>query len=169
MNEAFGPLLAIFFAAGRAVGIEELARGLERPAEDVKKDVDALKAYLADGRLGVDLEEVAGGWRLVVHENALEAVRKALKPRPPRLSKAALEVLAVVAYHQPVSKAEIDAARGKDSGAALEGLLERRLIVAEGKHPRRYRTTPRFLELFGLKSLEDLPPPPENKLPEMRD
>ncbi len=169
MSPELGPLLAILFAAGRAVTPAELARGLGRPPEEVKRLLDELTARLADGELGVRLERVAGGVRLVVHPDHAEAVRRALRPRPPRLSRAALEVLAVVAYHQPVSKAEIDAARGKDSAAVLEGLLERGLIEAVGKHPRRYRTTPRFLELFGLESLDDLPPPPGGGLPAMRD
>jgi len=165
----FAPLLAILFAAGRAVTLEEFARGTGRDPKTLEEDLNALQRALADGRLGVALEAVAGGWRLVVHPDALAAVRRALKPRPPRLSKAALEVLAVVAYHQPISKAEIDAARGKDSGAVLEGLLERGLIAAEGKHPRSYRTTRRFLEVFGLQSLDDLPQPPAAELPELRD
>jgi len=169
MNPEFAPLLAILFAAGRAVRLEELARGTGLEEDEVRRRLEALEAYLREGSLGVALEAVAGGWRLVVHPRWLEAVRRALKSRPPRLSRAALEVLAIVAYHQPVSKAEIDAARGKDSGAVLEGLLERGLIEAEGKLPRRYRTTRKFLELFGLNSLEELPPPPRSELPEMRD
>jgi len=78
-------------------------------------------------------------------------------------------VLAIIAYHQPISKPEIDSIRSKDSGAVLEGLLERGLIQAEGKLPRRYRTTRKFLEVFGLNSLDELPPPPAPEMPEMRD
>jgi len=166
VKKELAPLLAVLFAAGRPLGEEELARGLNLPKDELKARLEELRAELEPGTLGVALERVAGGWRLVVHPQHLEAVRRVLKPRPPRLSRAALEVLAVVAYHQPVTKAEIDAHRGKDSQAVLEGLLERGLIRAEGKHPRRYRTTERFLELFGLESLDDLPPPPEP--PELR-
>ncbi len=168
MNEVQAALLAILFAAGRAVAPAELARGLGRPQAEVERALLGLEAALGDGHLGVALERVAGGVRLVVHPRHLKAVRKALKPRPPRLSRAALEVLAVVAYHQPVTKAEIDAARGKDSGAAIEGLLEKGLIEAASTRPRRYRTTARFLEVFGLKGLDDLPPIPEAGLPELR-
>ncbi len=169
MKPELAPLLAILFAAGRAVAPDELARGLGQSPEEVEKRILELERHLADGSLGVRLERVAGGVRLVVHPKHAEAVRRALKPRPPRLSRAALEVLAIVAYHQPISTAEINAARGKDSAAVIEGLLERGLIEAVGKHPRRYRTTKRFLEIFGLESLEDLPPPPAGELPAMRD
>jgi len=169
MNPELAPLLAILYAAGRAVQLEEFVRGTELEEAEVQRRLEALEATLAEGSLGVALERVAGGWRLVVHPKWLEAVRRALKPRPPRLSRAALEVLAIVAYHQPVSKAEIDAARGKDSASVLEGLLERGLIEAEGKLPRRYRTTQKFLEVFGLNSLEELPAPPSAELPQMRD
>ncbi len=162
-------LLAILFAAGRAVSPGEAARGLGVDKGEIQALFDELEEVLRKGQLGVALERVAGGARLIVHPHHAEAVRRALKPRPPRLSRAALEVLAVVAYHQPVTKAEIDAARGRDSGAAIEGLLERGLIAAEGKHPRRYRTTARFLELFGLNSLDELPPAHPHGLPKMRD
>ncbi len=169
MKQELAALLAILFAAGRAVTLDELARGLDKEPGKVEDLVRELQDELTDGAYGVALERVAGGIRLVVHPDYAELVRKALKTRPPRLSKAALEVLAIVAYHQPITKAAIDAARGRDSGAVLEGLLERGLIAAEGKHPRRYRTTTRFLELFGLESLDDLPPPPGGELPAMRD
>jgi len=161
-------LLAILFAAGRAVGLAELARGMGTDEAEAGRVLAGLEARLADGGHGVAVERVAGGARLVVHPAHLAAVRRALRPRPPRLSRAALEVLAIVAYHQPVTKAEIDAARGKDSGAVIEGLLERGLIAARPGRPRRYLTTARFLELFGLSSLEELPPIPEAGLPELR-
>ncbi len=169
MKQELAALLAILFAAGRAVRLDELARGLGKGPGEIVGLVNELEVELSDGAFGVALERVAGGVRLVIHPNHAELVRRALKPRPPRLSKAALEVLAIVAYHQPITKAAIDAARGRDSGAVLEGLLERGLIAAEGKHPRRYRTTPRFLELFGLESLDELPPPPGGEPPAMRD
>ncbi len=169
MKQELAALLAILFAAGRAVSLDELARGLEKEPGEVEELARELEAKLSDGAFGVALERVAGGVRLVVHPDHAGLVRRALKARPPRLSRAALEVLAIVAYHQPISKAAIDAARGRDSGAVLEGLLERGLIAAEGRHPRRYRTTPRFLELFGLESLDELPPPPGGELPAMRD
>ena len=169
MREELGRALAVLFAAGRAVSPEELARGLGVTPERAEELLIEVQRRLEDGSLGVTLERVAGGARLVIHPRHAEAVRRALKPRPRRLTRAALEVLALVAYHQPITKPEIDAARGKDSSAAIEGLLERELIAAEGKRPARYRTTQRFLELFGLNDLSELPPLPESGVPELRD
>ncbi|GAA6736653.1 SMC-Scp complex subunit ScpB [Thermus oshimai] len=155
-------ILAVLFAAGRPVALKEL-RALGYPEEALLRALKALEADLAEGHLGVGLERVAGGWRLIVHQRALPAVERVLKPTPPRLSKAALEVLALVAYHQPVTRAELEAMRGKSVEGLLEGLLERGLIRVVGEkeapgRPKLYGTTERFLEVFGLESLEDLPP-----------
>ncbi|KGQ20885.1 SMC-Scp complex subunit ScpB [Thermus filiformis] len=154
-------LLAVFFAAGRPLSLKELsALG---PEDRVLREVQALEKELDSGALGVRLERVAGGWRLVVHHQALPAVEAVLKPSPPRLSKAALEVLALIAYHQPVTRAELEAMRGRSVEGVLEGLLERGLVEVVGEkpvlgRPKLYGTTRRFLEVFGLESLEDLPP-----------
>lgn len=155
-------LLAVLFAAGRPVGLKEL-RALGHPQETLLRTLQALEVELQEGGLGVALERVAGGWRLVVHEKALPAVERVLKPSPPRLSKAALEVLALVAYHQPVARAELEAMRGKSVEGVLESLLERGLVRVVGEkeapgRPKLYGTTERFLEVFGLESLDDLPP-----------
>ncbi len=98
-----------------------------------------------------------------MHEKVLPAVEKVLKPTPPRLSKAALEVLALIAYHQPLTRAELEAMRGKSAEGVLESLLERGFIRVVGEkeapgRPKLYGTTQRFLEVFGLESLEELPP-----------
>ena len=155
-------LLAVLFAAGRPVALKEL-RALGHPEEAVLRALKALERDLEAGHLGVALERVAGGWRLVVHPKALEAVERVLKPSPPRLSRAALEVLALVAYHQPVTRAELEAMRGKGVEGVLESLLERGLVRVVGEkeapgRPKLYGTTERFLEGFGLESIEDLPP-----------
>jgi segregation and condensation protein B len=155
-------LLAILFAAGRPVGLREL-KALDHPEEALLRALESLEKELAKGEMGIALERVAGGWRLVVHPEALEAVERVLKPTPPRLSKAALEVLALIAYHQPIARAELEAMRGKSVEGVLEGLMERGLIQVVGEkeapgRPKLYGTTERFLEVFGLESLEDLPP-----------
>lgn len=163
MKGALAELLAVFFAAGKPLAAGELARGLELGEQDVRRQIAELSRRLEDGDFGVALEEVAGGWRLIVHPRHVPRVQRVLRPRPPRLSPAALEVLAIVAYHQPITRPEIEAMRGKNSDAVLEGLLERGLVEVVGEkqvvgRPRLYGTTQRFLELFGLTSLEDLPP-----------
>jgi segregation and condensation protein B len=154
-------VLAVLFAAGRPLSLRELSPlGSE---EALTRALMALERDLADGRLGVWLERVAGGWRLVVHALHLPAVERVLRPTPPRISKAALEVLAIIAYQQPLTRAELEALRGKSVEGVLEGLIERQLVRVVGEkdavgRPKLYGTTDRFLEMFGLESLADLPP-----------
>ncbi len=174
MNAALAELLAVFFAAGRPLSDRELAHGLERAEEEIRRLVGELGRQLENGGHGVALEEVAGGWRLIVHPRFVDRVQRVLRPRPPRLSPAALEVLAIVAYHQPITRPEIEAMRGKSSDGVLEGLLERGLVEVVGEkpvvgRPRLYATTQRFLELFGLASLDDLPPLEEGPALLLRD
>ncbi|RDI95690.1 SMC-Scp complex subunit ScpB [Meiothermus sp. QL-1] len=154
-------LLAVLFAAGRPVSLREL--GPLAPEEALLRAIEALGRELEGGQAGVQLERVAGGWRLVVHPAHLEAVERVLRPSPPRLSRAALEVLAILAYQQPLTRAELEALRGKSVEGVLEGLLERGLVRVVGEkeavgRPKLYGTTERFLEVFGLESLDDLPP-----------
>lgn len=111
---------------------------------------------------GIRLVEVAGGWQLRTAPEHHAYVRRLFRERPFRLTRASLETLAVVAYRQPVTRAEIEAIRGVDSSAVLEGLVERRLIRIAGRRdvpgrPLVYATTSRFLEVFGLKDLKSLP------------
>jgi segregation and condensation protein B len=154
-------LLAVLFAAGRPLSLDDL-----RPLGDSEvlvRTIVALEGDLAEGSSGVQLERVAGGWRLVVHPLHLGAVEQVLRPLPPRLSKAALEVLALLAYQQPLTRAELEALRGKSVEGVLDGLLERGIVRVVGEkdvvgRPRLYGTSQRFLELFGLESLDDLPP-----------
>jgi segregation and condensation protein B len=153
-------ILATLFAAGRPLSLGDLSPlGTE---EALTRAILALKSDLNDGNSGVQLERVAGGWRLVVHPLHLTAVERVLRPTPPRISRAALEVLALVAYHQPLTRAQMEALRGKSVEGVLEGLLERGLVQVVGEkdavgRPRLFGTTDRFLEMFGLESLADLP------------
>lgn len=106
--------------------------------------------------------EVAGGYQIRTRAEYSGYVRELHKERPMRLSRAALETLAVIAYRQPVTRAEIEHVRGVDVGAVLRGLVERKLARIAGHrdvpgHPMLYATTRRFLEVFGLSRLEDLP------------
>ncbi|RIH81940.1 Segregation and condensation protein B [Meiothermus luteus] len=160
-HELKAQLLAVLFAAGRPVSLGEL-RSLA-PEETLLRALAALEGELREGQMGVELERVAGGWRLVVHPRHLEAVEQVLRPTPPRLSKAALEVLALIAYRQPLTRSELEALRGRSVEGVLEGLLERGLVRVVGEkeavgRPKLYGTTERFLEVFGLESLDDLPP-----------
>ncbi|WP_337867606.1 SMC-Scp complex subunit ScpB [Meiothermus sp.] len=154
-------ILAVLFAAGRPLALGDLSPlGTE---DALLRAIVALEHDLSDGTSGVQLERVAGGWRLVVHPLHLTAVEQVLRPTPPRISKAALEVLALLAYQQPLTRAELEALRGKSVEGVLDGLLERQLVQVVGEkeavgRPKLFGTTDRFLELFGLESLADLPP-----------
>lgn len=156
-------LEAIFFSYPEPLGIKDLQRLLpEWNKEDLEK---ALKELIRDYEsfgLSFKLEEVAGGYQFRTLPEYAPWVRRAKKVTPLRLSKAALEVLAIIAYKQPITRAEVESIRGVDSGGVIGSLLEKGLIKPLGRKetPRRpllYGTTNKFLEVFGLKSLEDLP------------
>jgi chromosome segregation and condensation protein ScpB len=115
---------------------------------------------------GFFLGEVAGGWQLRSRPEFNEYIKRMLQPSPQRLTKASLETLAIVAYNQPIIRADIEHIRGVDCGGVLRQLMERKLIRVLGRkeipgRPMIYATTKLFLELFNLKSLKDLPSPKE--------
>jgi segregation and condensation protein B len=156
-------LEALLLASAEPVTAARLGRIVpESSAREVRADLAALnERYAAEGR-GFRVEEVAGGHQLRTLPELAPYVQK-LDPTPPlRLSRASLETLAVIAYKQPVTRAEVEHVRGVDAGPILRSLLERRLVRIAGHRevpgrPILYATTPRFLEIFGLASLTDLP------------
>jgi len=157
-------LEAALFASPRPIPTEELA-GLDDDASKaaVQSALDELREhYNVDGH-GVELVEQGGGWQILTRPEYTEAIERAqMAVRPHRLSGAALETLAIIAYRQPIGRAEIAEIRGVDVGAILKSLLERGLVevVARGEglgRPLLYGTTPLFLEQFALRHLEELP------------
>ena len=111
---------------------------------------------------GIEIWEVAGGYQMRTRQDLANYVRQLQKERPARLSRAALETLAVVAYKQPVTRAEVEHVRGVEVGPVMRSLVERDLIRIAGHRevagrPIIYSTTKRFLEIFGLKNLDDMP------------
>lgn len=128
----------------------------------VREVLQAWAAELERDGGGLRIAEIGGGYRLrTVHENA-PWVRAMTRRRPVRLSRAALETAAIVAYRQPVTRAEVDEIRGVESSVVLRSLLEKELLRIAGRkeepgRPMLYATTRRFLEVFGLRSLGDLP------------
>lgn len=157
-------LEAILFVAEHPVPESELAQVLETPLTTVREVLtDWARQLEADDR-GIALRHVAGGWRLYTKPEALPYLERfATTDGGARLSPAALEVLAVVAYRQPVTRGQISELRGVDSASALRTLVRRGLIAEEGRlstpgHPAIYGTTGRFLEALGMASLADLPP-----------
>jgi len=152
----------LLFVAERPLAIEELrqATGVE-PAR-LEKALDQISGHHRDGISGMVLHEVAGGWQLRTSPDNADFVRRFLRVKPQRLTRAALETLAIVAYRQPVTRPEIEEIRGVDCGAVVKALLERRLVKILGKkeepgRPILYGTTKEFLEFFSLKDLASLP------------
>jgi segregation and condensation protein B len=154
-------LEALLFLAPDPVSTAELADALRVDDDEVVAGLRALAAAL-DGR-GVILRELAGGWTLASHPDAEEAARRLLaRPRAPGLTPAQAETLSIVAYLQPVSRPEVARIRGVASESATSALVDRGLIEEAGRSQFGavlYRTTPLFLKLFGLQSVEELPDP----------
>jgi segregation and condensation protein B len=157
-------LEAALFAAARPIPIEELS-ALDPDASPaaVRSALDELRErYDVEGH-GVELQEIGGGWQILTRAEYTEAIERAqLASRPSRLSAAALESLAIIAYRQPIGRAEIEEIRGVAVGGVLKSLHERGLIDVVGRgeglgRPLLYGTTPLFLEHFALRHLEELP------------
>lgn len=160
---------AILFASGEPVPVSRLAEALEIEESEVR--------YLAEGLMeryqrqdgGIALHRLDNAYQLCSEGAYAPYVRKAMDiRRNTPLSQAAMEVLAVVAYNQPVTKAFVEQVRGVDCGAVMQGLMGKGLIEERGRlelpgRPLLYGTTPHFLLSFGMQSLEDLPPLPENE------
>lgn len=164
MMETAAAVEAILFVAEEPLPAGEIAEVLERPAAEVEEALETLRESLEDGGRGLVLRLVGGGWRLYTKPEARPFLERfAASARVARLSRQAQETLAVVAYRQPVSRAQVGEIRGVDSEHALRTLERRGLIEEVGRAPGAgqallYGTTPLFLEKLGLRSLDDLPP-----------
>jgi segregation and condensation protein B len=164
LDELIGIVEAMLFAAAEPVPIARLVQvleGIER--REVLAALGGLRDRLDAEGSGVQLVEVGGGWQLRTRAEHAPWIRRLLGGRPPRLSRAMLETLAIVAYRQPCTRPEIEAIRGVDVGAVMATLVERRLVRILGRkdapgRPILYGTTPEFLEVFGLPDLGALPP-----------
>lgn len=161
MSELARTVEALLFLSPDPVSAAQLADACEVEREDLDAALEELKAAFAPGQRGLELRELAGGWTLATSPDAEDAARRLLaKPRTPPLTPAQAETLAIVAYLQPVSRPEITRIRGVSADSAAATLLERGLVEEAGRSPFGavlYRTTPLFLKLFGLASLDDLP------------
>jgi len=155
-------LEAILLVADEPVPTVVLAQVLEQPRNEVAAALrDLAGEYTAEGR-GFDLREIAGGWRFYTREDCAALVERFVTDgQEVRLTQAALETLAVVAYRQPVSRARVSAVRGVNCDGVMRTLTLRGLVEEAGTDPETtailYRTTSYFLERLGLASLEDLP------------
>lgn len=151
---------ALLFASGDPVAVPVLVDALGADTDEVRIALRVLEQRRRD--TGVILERVAGGWQLRTAPRFAVAVHRLLGTKPQKLSRPALEVLAAVAWHQPVTRTEVERLRGVDSGGVMKTLLERGLLRTSGRsddpgRPLLYRTTSAFLEMFGLPDLAGLP------------
>ena len=132
----------------------------------IREALDALIAEYEQRNGGFVLKQVAGGYQFRTQGRYNEWIKRLIRPNAPRLSKAALETLAIIAYNQPIIRSDIEHIRGVDSGGVIRMLMERKLIRVLGRkeipgRPLIYATTKHFLEVFELKDLKDLPTPKE--------
>ncbi len=157
-------LEALLFVSDEPVTSAVLAQVLDVDRREVEDLCHELARRYEEDRAGISLRSVAGGWRLSTNPQAAPVVeRYVLASRHTRLTKAALETLAIVAYKQPVTRHQISSIRGVNSDGVLRALVDRGVVAEVGREegpgrPLLYGTTPEFLERLGLPSLSALPP-----------
>src|SRR5688572_9171068 len=161
--ELMATVEALIFVSDEPLTVKLIADVLEEDKDAIFAAIEELSKEYEEREGGLTLREIAGGWQISTRAEFHEEIRKFLKTRPSaKLSLAALETLAVIAYKQPVTVPEILEIRGVQSASAIKTLLDKRLIVAKGRKetvgkPMLYGTSKEFLLQFGLKDLTELP------------
>ena len=167
MDDIKNIIESLLFAADEPLTIDRLKKIIaDAESQELREALEQLKADYEARQGGFFLNEVAGGYQIRTRPEYKEWLKRLLQPRPQRLSKPALETLAIIAYKQPVIRSDVEHIRGVDCGGVLRVLLERQFIRVLGRkdipgRPLIYATTKRFLEVFDLKNLKDLPTPKE--------
>ncbi|MES2962300.1 MAG: SMC-Scp complex subunit ScpB [Bdellovibrionota bacterium] len=165
-DQLFSIIESLLFSTDKPVSVASIKmifKGSNIRTKDITRALDILASEYASPNRGVTLEEINGGYQLRTKVDNVDHLRRLAKIRPFRLSGPALEVMAIVAYKQPVTKHEIDEIRGVESGHLLRALMERGMVNFQGKaehlpgKPMSYGTTRRFLETFGLRNTRELP------------
>ena len=158
---------SILFASGEPVNIERICVALAIDRPTAERILQGLMDYYAYERRGMRLLKIEDCWQLCSAPDYAEAIRRAFEIRKPaKLSQPALEVLTIIAYYQPVTRAYVDQIRGVDSSYTMSLLIDRGMIEECGRlqvpgRPRQYRTTKQFLRSFHLSSLDELPARPD--------
>lgn len=158
---------SLLFVTEEPLSIQQLKRILETEESDAIRNALSALAEEYDRRGGgFELRQIAGGFQFRTRSEYSDWVKKLLKPSPAKLSRAALETLAIIAYKQPIIRGDVEHIRGVDCGGVLRMLLEKKLVRVLGRkdipgRPMIYGTTRQFLEVFNLKDLRDLPSPKE--------
>ena len=167
MKEIESAIEGILFASGEPVHVDRICVALELDRSTAEQVLQKLMDYYAYERRGIRLLHIEDSWQLCSAPDYAEYIRKAFEIRKPaKLSQPALEVLTIIAYYQPTTRAYVDQIRGVDSAYTMGLLQERKLIEECGRlqvpgRPHLYRTTRQFLRAFHLTSLEDLPEMPD--------
>lgn len=168
LKELEGAIEGILFAAGDPVPVDRICFVLEQDKETVESVCQRLADQYSYERRGTRLVKLDNSWQMCSAPEYADYIRKTLESRKPaKLSQPALEVLSIIAYFQPVTRAYIEQVRGVDSAYTVGLLLERELICEAGRlsvpgRPMQFRTTKNFLRAFGLSSLDDLPELPSS-------
>ena len=158
---------SLLFVAQEPLSVDRLKKILEHAeTSEIRKALEDISIEFDARKGGFYLHRVAGGYQVRSRPEYSTWIKRLLQPKPFRLSKAALETLAIIAYKQPVIRSDVEHVRGVDCGGVLKVLLERGFIRVMGRkeipgRPLIYGTTRRFLEVFGLETLKDLPTPKE--------
>ena len=166
MREIEAAIEGILFASGEPVAVDRICMAMDMDRPTVELVLQKLSDYYAYERRGIRLLRMEDSWQLCSAPEYADMIRKAFEIRKPaKLSQPALEVLTIIAYYQPTTRAYVDQIRGVDSSYTVGLLLDRHLIEECGRlqvpgRPRLYRTTQAFLRAFHLHSLEDLPEMP---------
>ena len=166
-KEMEAAVVSILFASGEPVNIERICVALAIDRPTAERILQGLMDYYAYERRGMRLLKIEDCWQLCSAPDYAEAIRRAFEIRKPaKLSQPALEVLTIIAYYQPVTRAYVDQIRGVDSSYTMSLLIDRGMIEECGRlqvpgRPRQYRTTKQFLRSFHLSSLDELPAMPD--------
>jgi len=158
---------SLLLVADEPLSVDRIKSILDQPEKkEIKNVLEELMSEYENRKGGFFLREVAGGYQFRTRPEYREWIKRLIQPKPIRLSKAALETLAIIAYKQPIIRNDIEHIRGVNCGGILRMLLERKLVRVLGRkaipgRPLVYATTKQFLEVFELKNLEDLPTPKE--------
>ena len=162
-NELQRAIMAILFAAGEPVSVQRLSESLEADPDEIRREAKYLMDTLAYNRSGIRIVLLEDAYQMCSASEQAQYVSRTLETRkPPKLSQSQLETLTVIAYYQPATKAYVEQIRGVDSAYSVSALLTKKLIREDGRlnvpgRPILYRTTPDFLRVFGLQSLDELP------------
>ena len=168
-SERMAAVEAVLFASGEPIEPEKLASACEMDKDEVIRIIERLNDRYKEQESAFEIGKLGGGYQMMTRAQFARYIKAAAETRKQApLTQAALEVLAIVAYNQPVTRGFIDQVRGVDSGGVVKSLTERNLLEEHGRlndvpgRPIAYRTTENFLRCFGLNSLDGLPPIPNS-------